>query len=355
MTVKTTSIVMSLCIAASGLGAEQAVTPPSQPRTAARPCWHKSPTVSVMTGFIYEPLSRYTLQKWMENLGHKFDADRWVKNFQEAGASHVVFYDKWIDGLVFHETKTTHFKTQRDFLRELAAACQRRGLPLVLYFNAISDGNPEFDEWALVDREGKPIVFGAAWPTRYQTLHSPFRQKCLDQVRELMGNYGPIHGIWFDIFGERLDTTSSWTVRGYQQMFGEPFAKATVARLAEFQVRTLAGYLDEVEAIRRQQRQEQCMFTANGSGSAFIAGGAWTEQVGSRLQYVCNEGHSFQANETLARMAWALPKPLDINLLLVSSWFTPLEDKPPPACLTVEQAIAATAIAVCQGAGVNFR
>lgn len=147
MTVKTTSIVMSLCIAASGLGAEQAVTPPSQPRTAARPCWHKAPTVSVMTGFIYEPLSRYTLQKWMENLGHKFDADRWVKNFQEAGASHVVFYDKWIDGLVFHETKTTHFKTQRDFLRELAAACQRRGLPLVLYFNAISDGNPEFDEW----------------------------------------------------------------------------------------------------------------------------------------------------------------------------------------------------------------
>ena len=53
--------------------------------------------MSVMTGFIYEPLSRYTLQKWMENLGHKFDADRWVKNFQEAGASHVVFYDKWIE------------------------------------------------------------------------------------------------------------------------------------------------------------------------------------------------------------------------------------------------------------------
>jgi len=96
------------------------------------------------------------------------------------------------------------------------------------------------------------------------------------------------------------------------------------------------------------------MFTANGSGSGFLGGGVWTEQVGSRLQYLYNEGHGFQANEKLARMAWALPKPLDINLLLVSSWFTPLEDKPPPASLTVEQAIAATAIAVCQGAGVNF-
>jgi hypothetical protein len=319
-----------------------------------RPCWHKAPTVSVMTGFIYEPLKPYTIQRWMENLGNRFDADQWVKDFKETGASHLVFYDKWIDGLVFHDTKTTNFKTKRDFVRELAAACQRGGLPLVLYFNAVSDGNPEFDPWSLLDKQGKPIVFGARWPTRYQTLHSPFRAKCLEQVREILGNYGPIHGIWHDIFHERLNTTSEWTARGYQKMFSEPFDKATPQQLAEFNARTLAGYLDEADAIRRACGQKQCMFTANGSGSSFLGGGVWTEQVGSRLQYLFNEGHSFANNEKLARMAWALPKPLDINLLLVSSWFTPLEDAPPPASLTVEQAIAATAIAICQGAGVNF-
>ncbi|MCR4415762.1 MAG: alpha-L-fucosidase, partial [Thermoguttaceae bacterium] len=326
----------------------------ARPATAAQPCWHKAPTVSIMTGFIYEPKKPYTIQAWMENLGSRFDAPQWVKDFKEVGASHLVFYDKWIDGLVFHDTKTTRFKTKRDFLRELATACQRGGLPLVLYFNAISDGNPEFDAWALVDRQGKPIVFSPTWPTRYQTLHSPFRQKCLEQVREVLGNYGPIHGLWFDIFSERFNTTSPWTARAYQQMFGEPFEQATGRRLAEFNVRTLARFLDEVDAIRRQQRQDQCVFTANGSGSDFFAGGAWKEHVGARLQYLYNEGHSFENNEQLARMAWALPKPLDICLLLVSSWFTPLEDKPPPASLTVEQAIAATAVAVCQGAGVNL-
>lgn len=307
-----------------------------------------------MTGFIYEPLKPYTIQHWMENLGNRFDAEQWVRDFKEAGASHLVFYDKWIDGLVFHDTKTTNFKTKRDFLRELAAACHRGGLPLVLYFNAVSDGNPEFDPWSLMGRDGKPIVFGARWPTRYQTLHSPFRAKCLAQVREILGNYGPIHGIWHDIFHERLNTTSEWTARGYQKMFGDPFDKATPQQLTDFNARTLAGYLDEADAIRRQCGQTQCMFTANGSGSSFLGGGVWTEQVGARLQYLFNEGHSFAHNEKLARMAWALPKPLDINLLLVSSWFTPLEDTPPPASLSVEQAIAATAIAVCQGAGVNF-
>jgi hypothetical protein len=64
------------------------------------------------------------------------------------------------------------------------------------------------------------------------------------------------------------------------------------------------------------------------------------------------EGHSFNMNEQLARMAWALPKPLDINLLMNKSWFTPISNTPPPARWAVEQAIAATAIAVCQGAGV---
>lgn len=334
-------------VLALAAGLAVAAEKPDQP-------WYAAPRLSVMTGFIYEPLKPYTIQQWLENLGSRFDAEQWVKDFQEVGASHVVFYDKWIDGLVFHDTQTTGFKTKRDFLRELAAACQRGGLPLVLYFNAVSDGNPEFDEWALLDREGKPIVFGARWPTRYQTLHSPFRAKCLEQIREILGNYGPIHGIWHDIFHERLNTTSPWTAGGYEKMFGEPFDKASPARLAEFNARTLAGYLEEVEAIRRELRQEQCVYTANGSGSAFLNGGIWRESVGTRLQYLFNEGHSFRNNETLGRMAWALPKHLDINLLLNSTWFTPLEDAAPRAAYSNEQAIAASAIALCQGAGVNL-
>jgi hypothetical protein len=316
--------------------------------------WHQAPTISVMTGFIYEPLKPYSIAQWQINLGSQFDADQWVKDFKELGSSHLVFYDKWIDGLVFHETQTTGFKTQRDFVRELAAACHRGGLPLVFYFNALSDGNPEFDEWALRDKQGKPIVFGERWPTHYQTLHSPFRAKSLAQVRELLSNYGPIHGLWHDIFRERFDTISPWTARGYQQMFGEPYAQAGPAKLAEFQARTLADYLDEVEAIRRETHQNQCLYTANASGSTFLGGGPWTERVGARLQYLFNEGHGFLNNERLARMAWALPKSLDINLLLNRSWFTPLEDAPPPAAYSVEQAIAAAAIAVCQGAGVNL-
>ena len=322
--------------------------------TMAEEIWFESPRLSIMTGFIYEPLEPYTIHEWKETLGDEFDADQWVKDFKETGAQHLVFYDKWIDGLVFHDTKTTNFKTKRDFVRELAAACQRHELPLIFYFNAVSDGNPEFDEWSLLDRQGKPIVFGTRWPTRYQTLHSPFREKAVAQARELLSNYGPIHGIWHDIFHERLNTTSKWTAQGFEKMFGEKFDQATGTQLAEFNVRTLADWLDTVDAIRREEKQPRCIFTANGSGGAFLPGGMWTREVGARLDYLFMEGHSFANNDRLARMAWVLPKPLEINLLLNSTWFTPLEDTPPAAKYTQKQAIAATAIAVCQGASIHF-
>jgi hypothetical protein len=313
----------------------------------------RSPSVTLMTGFIYEPLKPYTIEKWQEGLGSRFDADDWVRQFQEVGAGYVIFYDKWIDGLVFHDTKTTGFKTKRDFVAELTAACQRRGLKLVFYFNAISDGNPEFDAWATQDRQGKPIVFAPLWPTRYQTLHSPFRDKALAQARELLTGYGPIDGLWHDIFTERLDTSSPYVAAAYERMFGEKFAQASGDRLDQFNVRTLADWLDALDAIRREAGQERCIFTSNGSGNMFLSSRRWTREVGSRLHYLMDEGHTFQLNDSLARMAWLLPKPYEVNFLLNSSWFTPLGDAP-PSHLSESQALAASAVVLCRGANVNF-
>ncbi len=332
-----TVTLMLMCFVSCAFGAEES--------------WYRSPTLAVMTGYIYEPLKSYTIREWEKGLGNKMDADRWVADFKEAGATYLIFYDKWIDGFVFHDTKTTNFKTKRDFVREVADACHRGGLKLVFYYNALNDGNPEFHEWALRDRQGNPIVFSPGWPTRYQTLHSPFRKFSVEQFRELMTDYGRIDGVWFDIFGERLNTSSKWTAQGFEKMFGVPFDQATGAQLAEFNARTLAGYLDEVRPIA-QKHQPDCVFTSNGAGSMTLASGVWSKWVSPRLDYGSDEGHSFYGNDRLARMAWVLPKPTEIGLLLCSSWFSPTEDKAPPASMTEPQAIAAAAIALCQGANV---
>ncbi|MHC4675832.1 MAG: discoidin domain-containing protein [Planctomycetota bacterium] len=306
---------------------------------AAEENWYRSPTLSVMTSFIKDPRDPYTIQEWEKGLGNRLDAD------------YLIFYDKWIDGYVFHDTKTTNFKTGRDFLREIADACHRSSLRLVIYFNAVSDGNPEFDKWSLLDRQGKPIIFNVNWPTRYQTLHSPFRKISVEQVRELMANYGRIDGMWLDVFNERLNTSSKWVTRGYEEMYGAPFDQATPEKLQEFNVRTLAGYLDEVQAVARKH-QPDCVWTSNGSGKYMFESGLWVKWVGSRLDYGSNEGHDFHRMDQLVRMAWVNPKPIELGLLLCKSWFTPIEDVAHPAKMTRPQAIATAAIALCQGASV---
>jgi len=328
-------------------------------RTAAaaepRPTWYdRSPKLAVMTGFIYEPLSPYTLKQWAEGLGNRFDADRWVGDFREAGASYLIFYDKWIDGFVFHDTKTTGFKTKRDFVGELAGACERRKLPLVLYFNAMTDGNPEFDKWSLIDRRGRALVFSPRWPTRVQTLHSPFREVSIRQVRELMTQYPRIDGLWLDIFRDRgLESTSEWVPKAFEKIYGKPLGQATARERAEFPLRTLADYLDEVRAIAAEH-QPHCVWTANGSAAANLRAGLWSQWVGSRLDYGSNEGHQIGRIEQLARGAWLNDMPTEIGLLLNTSWFTPLKDRPPPPNMNAKQAIAATAMGVCQGASIYF-
>ena len=51
------------------------------------------------------------------------------------------------------------------------------------------------------DADGKAIQFPEPWPCNYLSMHSPFRQKGQDQVREILSRYSPISGLWLDIKG----------------------------------------------------------------------------------------------------------------------------------------------------------
>ena len=304
-----------------------------------------------MTGFLKDPQKPGTLLEWREGLGSEFEAEQWVRGFKDAGATYLIFYDKWHDGLVNHDTNTTDYKTHRDFVKEIADACHATGLRLVIYFNPHIDGNPDFKQWAVRDLSGAPILMSRAWPFESQSLHSPFRRVAVEQVRELLTGYGVIDGIWLDIFGQRLNTRSEWVTRAYERMYGEPFEGASASKRQEFSLRTLAGYLDDVRGIA-EEHQPDCVLTANGAANASVHGGPWGRWVGSRLDYGSTEGHDLERIERLARMAAVSPQPVEVGTLLSSTWFAPNEDEPPPAAKTPRQAIGEVAIAVCQGASV---
>jgi len=104
--------------------------------------------------------------QWMENLGNRFDADSGC-GISSSGATHLCSTTSGSTaGVPRHED---------DEVQDAARLCTAswRRLPAQpaaagAILNAMSDGNPELDQWATLDKQGKPIVFGARWPTRYR-------------------------------------------------------------------------------------------------------------------------------------------------------------------------------------------
>ncbi|PYQ44831.1 MAG: alpha-L-fucosidase [Acidobacteria bacterium] len=130
----------------------------------------------------------------------KFNADEWVQLAQDAGMKYMVITSKHHDGFALFDSKVsawdivdaTPFK--RDLLKELAAACQRKGMPLGFYYSQAQDwhenggaGN-NWDFGPDLDPDGKEL----------KDYDGYLRGKAEPQVRELLTSYGPVALIWFD-------------------------------------------------------------------------------------------------------------------------------------------------------------
>lgn len=132
----------------------------------------------------------------------KFDAEEWAELAKRAGMKYLVITAKHHDGFCMFDSpsnpynivKQTPFK--RDPMKELAAACNKRGISMCFYYSQAQDwhapgGAGHWEE----ETEGK------GW-LEYQRPPEDF-QKYLDDVvkpniKELLTNYGPIGLIWFD-------------------------------------------------------------------------------------------------------------------------------------------------------------
>ena len=132
----------------------------------------------------------------------KFDADAWAELAKQAGMKYLVITSKHHDGFCMFDSpsnpynivKQTPFK--RDPMKELAEACNKRGIKLCFYYSQAQD-------WHAPGGAGhwEEAGDGKGWHGYTRPLED--FQKYLDgvvkpNVRELLTSYGPIGLIWFD-------------------------------------------------------------------------------------------------------------------------------------------------------------
>ena len=124
-----------------------------------------------------------------------FDAHAWVTAIKTAGARYITITSRHHDGFAMFATKANRYnivdwtRFHRDPLAELAAECRRQGIQLFFYYSQLDWHNPDyFPRGGTGKASGRPET--GDWNRYIAFMNS--------QLTELLTNYGPIGGIWFD-------------------------------------------------------------------------------------------------------------------------------------------------------------
>lgn len=142
------------------------------------------------------------------------DTDQWCESMKAAGMKMVLLTVKHHDGFVLWQTRytkhgimSTGFRDGKgDILRDLSASCQKYGLKLGIYLSPADlyqIENPEglygnlskYTE-RTIPREvpGRPFKN----KTKFKFVVDDYNEYFLNQLFELLTEYGPIHEVWFD-------------------------------------------------------------------------------------------------------------------------------------------------------------
>lgn len=142
------------------------------------------------------------------------DTDQWCEAMKAAGMKMVIFTAKHHDGFVMWQSRYTkqgimssNFRNgQGDVLKDLSVSCQKYGLKLGVYLSPADMyqienpeglyGNLSKYTKRTIPREvpGRPFQN----KTKFEFVVDDYNEYFLNQLFELLTEYGPIHEVWFD-------------------------------------------------------------------------------------------------------------------------------------------------------------
>jgi alpha-L-fucosidase len=139
----------------------------------------------------------------------KFNAQAWVALAKAAGMKYITITSRHHDGFAMFDSKVSDWNIvqrtpyKKDPLKMLADECHRQGIKLFFYYSQLDWHNPDYyPRGATKWDNGRPDH--GDWNAYLDTYMD-------GQLRELLTNYGPIGGIWFDGMWDK--PTADWRLQ----------------------------------------------------------------------------------------------------------------------------------------------
>lgn len=140
------------------------------------------------------------INKYINELPRTFNPTDWnperiVILAKNAGMKYIVFTTKHHSGFCWWPTKTTdfgiaHTPYQRDVVMEFVEACRKWDMKIGFYYSS--------EDFVYVYQQGiKDIRRRQHWE-KAEAIHTRYKKYVLDQVNELLTNYGPIDMFFLD-------------------------------------------------------------------------------------------------------------------------------------------------------------
>ncbi len=128
---------------------------------------------------------------------NKINPEEWVLLAKKAGMKYIIITSKHHDGVALWDTKVGDYSlpklsgTNRDVIKEIAAACKKHNIKLCFYYSHWIDWQHPY-AW-----NHNQEVTGRVTDAQYNQY---WQGKVIPQVRELLSNYGDIAMMWFDMW-----------------------------------------------------------------------------------------------------------------------------------------------------------
>ncbi|MGA9510063.1 MAG: alpha-L-fucosidase [Candidatus Sulfotelmatobacter sp.] len=133
----------------------------------------------------------------------KFEPKVWVALAKAAGMKYITITSRHHDGFALFDSKISDWNIvqrtpyKKDPLKMLADECHRQGIKLFFYYSQLDWHNPDYYPRGATDwNNGRP---------NHGDWNSYLDDYMDGQLHELLTNYGPIGGIWFDGMWDKPD------------------------------------------------------------------------------------------------------------------------------------------------------